>query len=90
MKEFSSCPCVSGYFPELEPTPKPLGIVLRARKPDGPDREPARKLSPYHWTPANEKRCPRCLEVYPREDFKDRRYCPDCISSLASSGVLPA
>lgn len=28
IRELPPCPCVSGYFPELPPTPKPLGFFL--------------------------------------------------------------
>jgi len=32
--ELPPCPCVSGYFPELAPTPPPLGIDVPNRNPE--------------------------------------------------------
>lgn len=38
-----SC-CIGGYFPDLPPTPKPIGpsFVLHHREPDAPSPEPLR------------------------------------------------
>jgi hypothetical protein len=53
--ELPPCPCVSGYFPELDPElypmPKPLGIDVPNRNPDrfSSGTRPNGHRSEYGW-----------------------------------------
>jgi hypothetical protein len=79
--ELAPCPCVSGYFPELAPTPPPLGIWLKPRELEsnrvrthGHQREHGCR-DPLDGI----KRCPHCWQIkdWP-EEFSGHHECNDC------------